>query len=523
MTMKHLRKIIISAAILLSLVFSGCSGSSSDDSASAGGEASVSAGVFQAGAAIKTLVPSDNPEWYKEVCLGGFGILTIRNFSQLMSARATGVHDKPYARAIVITQGDNTVAFLVMDAAMLSNNVINEITKGAFMKTGIPQENIFVAATHSHSSADLLGYMGGVSEGYRTFLIDACIRTIVNAYEDRSPSRLMMSQTRYVPSVIFGEDGNTFIKNGEEITWVYNRRGWTTLNKEEADAEKAIGLKPNYTHPDVDPTINVLEAVDISTGKTKGVLINYACHPVIVTDTTTKISRDFCGYLVDYVQKRIGAPAIFIQGSQGDVNPVDWEDIGADENNCYFFAKQFGEDIAKQAITSMSDQSAISDDMYISRKTVNVDIDNPLFILLLGIQKSLIDMTFSAKNKAETSVSYIRLGKELQIITYPGEPVTHMGLGILEGEHIGKDGSVIDAMTGPKQIMKAPFKMVTGLTGDTFLYLVPSVEWKNSPDPMPGLFGTPYEEQMSMSLKGVFADECREAANKMINADTGIK
>ena len=79
-------------------------------------------------------------------------------------------------------------------------------------------------------------------------------------------------------------------------------------------------------------------------------------------------------------------------------------------------------------------------------------------------------------------------------------------------------------MTGPKQIMNAPFKMVAGLTGDTFLYLVPSAEWKNSPDPMAGLSeDIPYEEQMSMSLNGVFADECRETVNKMIKADTGIK
>ena len=72
--------------------------------------------------------------------------------------------------------------------------------------------------------------------------------------------------------------------------------------------------------------------------------------------------------------------------------------------------------------------------------------------------------------------------------------------------------------------MKAPFKMVAGLTGDTLLYLVPSAEWKNSPDPMAGISAdTPYEEQMSMSLEGVFADECRIAVNKMIEADTEMR
>jgi hypothetical protein len=71
--------------------------------------------------------------------------------------------------------------------------------------------------------------------------------------------------------------------------------------------------------------------------------------------------------------------------------------------------------------------------------------------------------------------------------------------------------------------MKAPFKMVAGLTGDSLLYLVPSAEWENSPDPMPGMFGSPYEEMMSMSINGVFADDCREAANNLIKYDGEMK
>jgi hypothetical protein len=521
--MKHLRKIIISGIIILSISFSGCSGSSSDDSASAG-EASASAGVFQAGAAIKALVPADNPEWYKEVCLGGFGILGVRNFGKLLTARAKGVHDSPYARAMVLEQDGSTIAFLVIDAAMISNNVIEEIADGVAMRTGIPSRNVLVAVTHSHSSLDLLGYMGGVSPQYRKFLINASIQVVVNAFEDMTPARLMISQTQYQPSVIIKENGENAQKNGEDLKWIYNRRGWTTLSDEEADAERAKGFKPNFTHPDVDFTINVLEAVDIETGQSKGVMINYACHPVIVTDDSSDISRDFCGYLVDYVQKQIHAPAIFIQGTQGDVNPGDWEDFDANKNNCYGFAKQLGEDVAKQALQAMNEEQVpISSGIHFERSTVNVSIDNPLFITLLYVQRSLIDMTFTGENRAKALATYIRLGNELQIAAYPGETLTHIGLGIKEGEHVGKDGSPVKAIEGTKQVMKAPFKMVTALTGDALLYLVPSAEWEKSPDPMPGVFGTPYEEQMSMALNGVFADDLRKAVNRMIKADTGIK
>jgi hypothetical protein len=516
--MKQPRNFFLTLMILLFAALTGCSSNgSSDDSATAEEIAPVES--FQVGASVKVLIPPDNPDWYNEVCIGGFGILGIRNFSKLMTARADGVHDPLYSRAMVITQGSKTIAFLVLDAAMLSNNVIRDITEGASVKTGIPAWQIYVSATHSHSSMDLLGYMGGVSDEYREFLVKACIQTIVNAADDKTPVKLLVSQTQYNRLPIM-KDGAEIEKNGETLRWVYNRRGWTTLSSEEAKNY----IKPNYSHPDVDSTINVLEAIDLETEKPKGVLINYACHPVIVTDTSRKLSRDFCGYLVDYVQKKLGAPAIFIQGTQGDVNPGDWEDFGADDTNCYDFARQFGEGVAKQAIASMSDQVVIGNEMYISGSTVPVTIDNPLMKLLLNIQKSVIDMTFTGMNQAQAHIAYIRLGKELQIVTYPGEPVTHMGLGINAGEHYGKEGAVIKAFVGPKQIMKAPFKMVAGLTGDTLLYLVPSAEWKNAPDPMPGIFeDSPYEEQMSMSLEGVFADECRKSANQMIEADTGMQ
>jgi hypothetical protein len=516
--MKQHRKLFYLILILfMTAGFSGCSATSDDDPVTA--EEISSGEPFQVGASVKALVPPDNPDWYNEVCIGGFGILGIRNFSKLMTARADGVHDPLYSRAMVISMGSKTIAFLVLDAAMLSNNVIKDITEGASVKTGIPAWQIYVAATHSHSSMDLLGYMGGVSDEYRAFLVKACIQTIVNASEDKTPVKLLVSQTQYNRMPIL-KDGAEIIKNGETIKWVYNRRGWTTLSAEEAKNY----VKPNYSYPDVDSTINVLEAVDLETGKPKGVLINYACHPVIVTDDSRNLSRDFCGYLVDYVQKELGAPAIFIQGTQGDVNPGDWEDFGADKTNCYEFARQFGEGVAKQAIASMSDQAIISDEMYISGSTVPVIIDNPLMKLLLSVQKSLIDMTFTGKNQAKAHLAYIRLGKELQIVTYPGEPVTHMGLGINADQHYGKDGAVIEAIVGPKQLMKAPFKMVAGLTGDTLLYLVPSAEWNNSPDPMAGISeDTPYEEQMSMSIEGVFADECRKAVNRMIEEDTEMR
>ena len=73
-----------------------------------------------------------------------------------------------------------------------------------------------------------------------------------------------------------------------------------------------------------------------------------------------------------------------------------------------------------------------------------------------------------------TQSAYVRLGTQVQIVAFPGEPLTRLGLPI-------------------KDVMTAPYKSVLGNAGDALGYFIPSDEW------MTGRNGD-YEEGVSTSM-----------------------
>jgi hypothetical protein len=494
--------------IALLILFSGCSGSSSDDdNPGPDAEEAVLENAFLAGANVAELVPENSPKWWEEykIYLAGYGMLGIRGSGL---GKAQGVNDPPYVRSMVITQGTEFIAIAVIDACVIGNRIIKEIQEKVSEKTEIPRLNVYIAATHSHASLDLLGAYGGVSDEYRAFVIDKIVKSIVDADSMKVPAKLFVSAVEYKPSRVTGMKGEVFEYRGKPVNWVCNRRGWPDVDRQ-------------YSEPDADNTINIIEARDYSTDRTIGVMVNYGSHPVIVSPDTYNFTRDYCGYLIDYIQRKVGAPSIYIQGTMGDVNPIEGNHIGLNADNSYFFAKQFGEDVAKQALAGMSDQKMISPGMHVSQARVeSFSIDNPLMLLLFTLLSRSLEMDVEGSVlkglKADTQVTYIKLGEELQISMLPGEALTHMGLGIREGEHF-VNGQPVPHFKGIKEAMTAPFKMVTSLTGDELIYLVPSQEWNYHPGLVKG--DTSYEESMSMSLDGILADACREKAIRLIDAD----
>jgi len=74
------------------------------------------------------------------------------------------------------------------------------------------------------------------------------------------------------------------------------------------------------SHP-LDPTVNALIIKD-EQGKTRAVLVNYACHPSILGPDNYEYSADYPGAMRREIESQIpGAMALFIQGGAGDINP----------------------------------------------------------------------------------------------------------------------------------------------------------------------------------------------------------
>jgi neutral ceramidase len=72
----------------------------------------------------------------------------------------------------------------------------------------------------------------------------------------------------------------------------------------------------------VDPTVTVVR-IDTAKGDPLAVLINYACHPVILGSENLQYTADFPAITNRVVEKVLGGnvESFFVQGAPGDINP----------------------------------------------------------------------------------------------------------------------------------------------------------------------------------------------------------
>lgn len=354
--------------------------------------------VFNVGYAERDITPSKSQIANGEIYLGGYGLYKDRG-------AAIGIKDHIYSKSLSIENKQTIMVITSLDLPGISNKLLNKIRDIAHDKTQIPKEHLFIGVTHTHAGPDLMGLWGGVSKSYKETVINEVVESIVEAYQNRQPSRLYISENQ--------ADN-------------YNRRG----------------LKITDNH------LSVIDAISLMNGNRIATLINFGTHPIFVDEPY--ISRDYCGYLVDYVSERLDAPVLFMNGIMGDVVPPK-----KSKN-----AQTYGESIGKAVLDSISNSKEIEPTLVIKTSVWKQHVTNPIFILATGIKVLDFDMgfDFSTGFYVKTRASYFRLGNAVQGVTFPGESLSQNGLSI-------------------KENMKAPSKLFLGLTGDTLGYFIPSYDW----------------------------------------------
>ena len=70
---------------------------------------------------------------------------------------SNGVHDRLYANCVVFATADCKVAIISISVVLINAECTASIRKGAAEATGIPETNILVHATHTHSAPLVTG------------------------------------------------------------------------------------------------------------------------------------------------------------------------------------------------------------------------------------------------------------------------------------------------------------------------------------------------------------------------------
>ncbi|OFW64192.1 MAG: hypothetical protein A2Y74_02825, partial [Actinobacteria bacterium RBG_13_63_9] len=205
--------------------------------------------------------------------------LYLGGYDGYLGRAAQGVHDDLFARALILGDGETTVALVVLDLVGMANRHTARIRRVVARRLEIPEGAVLVACTHSHASPDLQGLWGGVCPEYAAHLRSQAVRAALRAATDRRKASLHAASVQV---------------NGRTV----NRRGW----------------------PHTDGTMTVFQARD--GGKSAiATLVNFAAHPTVTQAENVHISRDFPGALVESLESHVGGVALFVNADEGDANP----------------------------------------------------------------------------------------------------------------------------------------------------------------------------------------------------------
>jgi hypothetical protein len=230
---------------------------------------------------------------------------------------AENVHDELHARALALTDGKTTLAFVVVDNCLITRDIFDAAR--ALLKTEVelPPENVMMSATHSHSCGSLTGvYLTPPSDAYRAQMPRYIADAVRRAMHNFTPARIAWG-------------------SGSLPQEVFCRR-WRL--KEGAKAPNPFGgndqvkMNPPIASPDLlepadatDPELSFL-AVQTTAGKPLALLANYSLHYVGGVGGGD-LSADYFGAFADRIQLLMGADrqdppfvGIMSNGTSGDIN-----------------------------------------------------------------------------------------------------------------------------------------------------------------------------------------------------------
>jgi len=230
----------------------------------------------------------------------------------------TGTLDPLHAKAIVLRQGSQRAALVFCDIIGLSQDVSSHARKQAADKTGIPPENILIAATHSHTGPL---YKDTLRQHFHDI---AVAKHGSDPYEKVDyPSELAAK----IVKVIMEADAAAKpvrLKAGtiEQQGLSFNRRFHMK--------DGTVRFNPGVLNPDIvrpagpiDPEVGVVFFREPDGDRAIAAMINFACH--LDTVGGTLYSADYPFYLEQSLRETFGEKlvALFGTGTCGDINHID--------------------------------------------------------------------------------------------------------------------------------------------------------------------------------------------------------
>ena len=226
---------------------------------------------------------------------------------------ADGILDDLEANALAISLGGKTQLMINVDIAGIGQNICVSYRKMISEATSVPENNIFISCTHTHTGPEVNGRDNDeLTVSYRAFLGKRLADVALFAVNDLKDAK-----------VGYG------VGKAENVAFVRRfvmKDGTTKTN-------------PGVNNPDiVRPVGQIDDSVNVIRFDREGadtiVFVNFANHPDVVGGC--KISGDWPSLLRRDVEKILdNTKCIFFNGAQGDINHVNVHPKGGDMNGMF--------------------------------------------------------------------------------------------------------------------------------------------------------------------------------------------
>jgi hypothetical protein len=236
---------------------------------------------------------------------------------------AMKVHDRLYARCVVLADGATRIAIVICDSCLITRDIYDQSKAAAAKATGIPANRILTAATHTHTAPTAVALAQCTPDpGFVRHLTRQITQAVVEAN-----SRLRPVEIGWGVAQVPEEVGNRrwFVK---PQALQPNPFGGTE-DQVRMNPPRGTGLLIRAAGP-VDPAVTFLSVRDTE-GQPVSLLANYGLHYVggippgqLSADYFGEFARQIVGQLkVDDKSRFVG---IMSNGASGDVNNYRFPD-----------------------------------------------------------------------------------------------------------------------------------------------------------------------------------------------------
>ncbi len=253
--------------------------------------------------AVKTSLK--HPEFQGRIGIGRVEItppvgIYARLWGSAVHDVAEGVHQPLLATCAVFQdlKGDNEFILLTIDACLVPPDDFDDIRAALLKRFDLKPHQLMVHPSHTHSAP-----------------------FTVRRHADRPGGHLIAPYLDSLPT-LYGDVIEMARDSVEDATlsWAYGKCG-LAFNRDSIDQGTDRDVCGLNVENKAEDTLLVGRITDAA-GKIRGVIVNYACHPVSLGGQNRLISPDYIGTMREVIEEENkDALCLFLHGPSGDLTP----------------------------------------------------------------------------------------------------------------------------------------------------------------------------------------------------------